>query len=165
MEELPKMTSCSGVDGFMRMNLPGSKPSAERNAISSMVDIAFLLLIFFIVATTIMPTERDLIMKLPVPGGSTLDAASPVVIEIGEDSSVFWGQGDSAMLVAGSGSERELPDLKAGLRTAVAASGVHELAVMLKAHDRAPQQRFVDVLNCLAACGVENVALVDTFDQ
>ena len=65
-----------------------------------MVDIAFLLLIFYLVAATIMPTEQDLTMKMPGFGCGSIETAAPVWIEINEDSTVVWGQGDSAMLVA-----------------------------------------------------------------
>jgi len=144
----------------MRINFPEFKESNGRSAMSSMVDIAFLLLIFFIVATTIMPTERDLPMKLPVRHGDAMDVATPVWLEIAPDNSVIWGQGASAMLVAPADGERELPELRAGLEVAVAAAGDEELGVMLLADDEVSNQRFTDVLNCLAGCGVLKVSLV-----
>lgn len=157
------MESGSSVSIDMRVTYPESnKDRSERNAISSMVDIAFLLLIFFIVATTIMPTEQDLVMKLPVRNGESMTDLTPVWVEILEDSSVVWGQGDSAMVVASAGASSDLPDLREGLRTAVAASGDRDLPVMLKTHDGVAQQRFIDVLNCFAACGVNQVAMVET---
>lgn len=144
----------------MRINFPEFKETNGRSAMSSMVDIAFLLLIFFIVATTIMPTERDLPMKLPARNGGSMDVSTPVWIEIGADNSVTWGQGDSAMLVAQADESRELPGLRSGLEVAVAAAGDEELGVMLMTADEVSNQRFTDVLNCLAGCGVTKVSLV-----
>lgn len=157
----PKKRSAWVVSLFMRIHFPDFKESNGRSAMSSMVDIALLLLIFFIVATTIMPTERDLAMKLPTPHGESMDVATPVWIEIAPDNSVLWGQGDSAMLVAHADDERELPDLRAGLETAVAAAGDQDLGVMLMTDDSVSNQRFTDVLNCLAGCGVLQVSLVE----
>ncbi|MBK1827621.1 ExbD/TolR family protein [Haloferula rosea] len=145
----------------MRITFPEFKESSGRSGMSSMVDIAFLLLIFFLVATTIMPTERDLPMKLPVPHGEAMDSSTPVWIEITPDNSVIWGQGEAGITVAHGGDGRELPVLKRGLEAAVAAAGSEELGVMLMTDDGVSTQRFTDVLNCLAACGVLQVSLVE----
>ncbi|MBG7607508.1 MAG: biopolymer transporter ExbD [Verrucomicrobia bacterium] len=45
--------------------------------ISSLIDVCFLLLIYFLVTCTIQPREQDLLMALPTPGSSPVSPAIP----------------------------------------------------------------------------------------
>lgn len=134
---------------------------APKNPISSMVDIAFLLLIFFLVATTIMPTERDLPLTLPTPGVATVIDGDPIRVTLEKDGSVRWGEGAGEMLVALPGEGRELKKLYEMLNISVAAWGTNQPGVMLKVADEASQERFVQVLDAFAANGIEMVGLID----
>jgi biopolymer transport protein ExbD len=131
------------------------------NPIASMVDIAFLLLIFFLVATTIRPIERDLSMKLPSPGVKPVIAGEPVLVTLEADGSLRWGEGTGAMLLAdpeeGAGRSR----FHEMLMITVEAWGDQQPGVMLKVADEVDQQRFIEVLDAFAFCGIENVGLLD----
>ena len=129
-----------------------------------MVDIAFLLLIFFLVTATILPEERDLPMTLPNPEKGRVEnvPSLPIWIEIVADNSVWWGEGASRMEVANPDDGRELPDLGEMLRGSMA--GGTRAPVMLKVADGVTQQRFTDVLNVLSGSGVESVAMLDWVD-
>ncbi|BCX49105.1 hypothetical protein HAHE_30130 [Haloferula helveola] len=138
-----------------------SDHESPKNEVTSMVDIAFLLLIFFLVTATILPEERDLAMALPPEDGQRVEAVPslPIWIEIVADNSVWWGEGVSRMEVANPDDGRELPELREMLRGSMA-SGVRT-PVLLKVADEVTQQRFTDVLNVLSASGVEQVAMLD----
>lgn len=143
-----------------RMILPVDRDS-PKNAIASMVDIAFLLLIFFLVATTIRPTEQDLSMKLPAPGESTAVMGDPVLVTLEQDGSVRWGEGAGAMMVVSPGDEGEMKGLREMLRISVEVWGEESPGVILKVDDGVDQQRFIDVIDSFALCGIENVGLID----
>ena len=61
--------------------------------ISSLVDVAFLLLIYFLVTSTLRPDETDLSIVLPsqVPNENPLDI-DPIAIVIGPDGSVTYNE-------------------------------------------------------------------------
>ena len=127
-----------------------------------MVDIAFLLLIFFLVATTIMPREGDLPMAIPRDGEAVDRPLLPIRLTLDEDGTIWWGEDSGRIPLRGEG--RELPGLLELLKPAVAsarAAGAGEPPVMLKVSDRAKQQRFIDLLNALADCDVRTVAMVE----
>ncbi len=133
-----------------------------RNAVASMVDIAFLLLVFFLVATTIMPTEKDLLMKVPTEGGQSEAPPLPILLELDEEGTVWWGEGSGRMPVRDDGREMEgLVELLKPAVENVRAGGADEPPVMLKVADGVKQQRFIDLMNALAGCRVRTVAMVE----
>ncbi|MEP4078717.1 ExbD/TolR family protein [Haloferula sp.] len=136
----------------------GSSSDAPKNPIASMVDIAFLLLIFFLVATTIKPVERDLLMKLPRPGNTEAVSREQAVVTLDQDGSILWGSGAAAMQVGSSGDMEPLREM---LDVSVAAWGGEQPGLMLKVADDVDQQQFIEVLDTLAVCGVEKVALLE----
>lgn len=147
----------------MRIPNLDKKGESPRSGMASMVDIAFLLLIFFLVATTIMPTERDLLMQLPSPDGERAEVpALPILLELDGEGTVWWGEGAGRMPVRDGG--REMTGLVELLKPAVdnvRASGSSEPPVMLKIADEVEQQRFIDLMNALAGCHVHTVAMVE----
>ena len=145
----------------MKYRSAGADTDAPRNPISSMVDIAFLLLIFFLVATTIMPTERDLPLRLPTPGGAPSIEGEPVRVTLEGDGTVLWGEGDGEMLVAFPGEGRKLERLQEMLKLSVAAWGRNQPGVMLKVADEASHERFIEVLDAFAANGIETVGFIE----
>lgn len=145
----------------MRYTNASVDQDAPKNPISSMVDIAFLLLIFFLVATTIMPKERDLPLKLPTPGVAPVIDGEPVRVTLDQDGSVRWGEGEGEMLVALPGEGRELGKLHEMLNISVAAWGRDQPGVMLKVADEASQERFIQVLDAFVDNGVETVGFID----
>ncbi|MEC4113100.1 ExbD/TolR family protein [Myroides pelagicus] len=87
------------------MNIRGrNKVSAEFN-MSSMTDIVFLLLIFFMVAITTMTTTNALDLVLPNSDGKS-DSVETVAISIDEQSNYFIDQ-----------ESYEVDQLETGLKT------------------------------------------------
>lgn len=126
-----------------------------------MVDVAFLMLVFFLVATTIAPRERDLMMTTPVPGGDVEAPALPIHLEIEDDGSLWWGAESGRLSVASD--DRALPELLDLLEPAVESvrAGGEEPPVLLKVADGASQQAFIDVMDALASVEMTQIWLTD----
>lgn len=126
-----------------------------------MVDVAFLLLIFFLVATTIMPREGDLLMTTPTHKGNVETPTLPIYLEIADDGSIWWGEEGSRLPVASD--DRRLPELVSLLEPAVEAvrAGGEDPPIMLKVADGVDQQSFINVMDALATVNMTQVWLTD----
>lgn len=128
----------------------------EGFSLDSMLDIVFLLLIYFMVTAAFVKEEADISMSLPsrVEQDEPLDMPEEQVLDIMGDGSV-WLNGqpfDDAM-------SHELPELTRTLslfRVAAEDAGVPAF-IVVQAEDDARHQRIIDVLN---ACAVAEISLV-----
>ena len=79
--------------------------------ISSLVDVAFLLLIYFLVTATLRPDETDLSIVLPtqIPTENP-DKVDPVAIVIGPSGNITY-DGDNIQTSGTKGADR-LPELR-----------------------------------------------------
>ena len=135
--------------------------------ISSMVDVCFLLLIYFLVTTTIQPREQDLKMRLPVCDGFTLPDIAPMFIKVNQSGSVVLGLGEQEEPLDTNVDSRDLPMLKERLDVyvnSVKAAG-KEPVVQVWADGEATQQRVVDVLNCLSSVAIKNITFTNLPDE
>ena len=139
-----------------------SDPTIE---VSSLIDICFLLLIYFLVTSTIMPAERDLPTGSGGPGpGSQVDTA---LISIDAKGQVFMGKGVEKVALDADENVRDLPLLTARLevyKQGVKAAG-EECLVVIDAEDDTKNQRVIDVLNALAGLEIDKVTFVDRHDE
>lgn len=130
--------------------------------ISSLIDVCFLLLIYFIVTMTIIPEEKDLDMTIPGedPITNTLPPIPPMVLRINEHGVVISGLGDTEQILDADPDDRALPILISHLElyAAAAISSGDTPSVMLQVDDNCVQQRMIDVLNAFAATGITTVA-------
>jgi len=136
--------------------------------ISSMVDVCFLLLIYFLVTTTIQPREQDLKMTLPAAAPSTeVPDIAPMFIKVNKSGAVTLGLGDQAETLDTDADSRELPMLKERLDVYV--SGVKaadkEPVVQIWVDNEAVQQRVIDVMNCLASANIKSITFTDLVDK
>lgn len=134
--------------------------------ISSLIDICFLLLIYFLVSMTIVPRETDLGMSLPpvIPDNPIVQPPiPPMVIRIDGQGAVYSGHGLSEQQLDTYADSRELPLLSGQLSLYhdAARSAGNEAKVMLRVDPAARQQRVIDVLNALSATGITSVAFED----
>ena len=127
--------------------------------ISPLIDVAFLLLIYFIVTTTLMKQEADLGLVLP---GVATEQSDPVktdqmLIKITGEGSVFVNE----ELVDSDPTDRTLPNLTDRLQryAAAAANAGSEAMVVVNCADEVPGQRFIDVLNACSSNGLGNISL------
>lgn len=127
--------------------------------ISPMIDVAFLLLIYFLVSTTLQKPEADL--SLALPGLSAEDSRSvklkELLIRVEPTGSVFINGKASD----GASDDRSLPRLSDRLQryAASAALAQSEPRIVIDCHDEGKGQRFIDVLNACAKAKIHNISL------
>ena len=146
-------------------NLEDDEPELD---ISSMIDVCFLLLIYFLVTTTIQPREQDLKMSLPAAAPSdTIPELAPMFIKVDKAGTILINTGPEQEQLDTDVNNRTLPLLKERLDSyanAARAGGTHPM-VQIWADSEAMQQRVVDVLNCLASAKVQSVTFTDLVDK
>lgn len=125
-------------------------------SLDSMLDIVFLLLIYFMVTAAFVKEEADISMSLPsrVEQDEPLDMPEEQVIDIMTDGSV-WLNGQPF----DDETSNLLPELTrtlARFRVAAEDAGVPAF-IVVQAEDAARHQRIIDVLN---ACAVAEISLV-----
>ncbi len=142
--------------------------------ISSMIDCCFLLLIYFLVATTLV-TEKKLDISIPGDGppSSEQPPLDPGKINVNADGSVYWntdvqvGAAFDPGIAAGSpaySAQRRMETLVNNLKqlkdqaTAIDVPPI----VLLTGHADAPHQRIVDVMAAMAEAGISSVGLSTT---
>jgi biopolymer transport protein ExbD len=129
--------------------------------LSSLIDISFLLLIYFLATSTLEQRESDLGLTL----SGRLDGVSDVTIDqLVVDVMANGSIEIAAETVDDSRSEqRNLPGLldRLALYKASALVMGHAPVVVIRAADKSRGQRFVDVINCVAGERIENVTLAE----
>lgn len=135
--------------------------------ISSLIDCTFLLLIYFLVTTTIQPREQDVPMTLPAAAPTEAQPdIEPKLIRVDATGAIFSGAGNAQIPMDSDASVREVPLLTADLNAysdAAKSSGKDPL-VQLYVDGAASQQRVIDVLNALAGVGINKVTFTDLID-
>jgi biopolymer transport protein ExbD len=119
---------------------------------SSMADIAFLLLIFFLVTTT-FPKDKGLAIVLPEQGGEVQVSQRNILHIIVQPNGLVEikrGESPQVQTVAASGVEPIW-------RQAVTEN--ENLIAAVKTHPEAPYRFMVDVLDALHTAGAERISL------
>lgn len=138
------------------MAFRGSRDTSEvEMSLSSMVDIVFLLLIYFIVTASIKQEESELKVAIPmdheVQRQERIDIPEEVVVDVFPDGQVFWnGQPTDSPF------DNAMPELKTILSMLRSASP--EQAVVIRGQRETPHQRIVAVLNACAYANIENIS-------
>ena len=128
---------------------------------SSLVDVAFLLLIYFLVTSTLDPKEADLGMTMPTSqsDGSTDVEIDQMTITVNALGHVVVND----EILDSDPDNRDVPLLLDRLSTYAESARLtnSEPMVIIAADDAAKGQRFVDVLNALAsdAVKIKNVTI------
>ncbi len=129
-----------------------------------MIDMVFLLLVFFMVAAKPVVPERDIPMGLPG------QVAQEEVVEIPDEARVIIEPGGQVVLneqqldAPGSSSLPELRSVLDRFRQS-AENAKTEALVTIAPHDSVPHQRLVDVLNACAEAGIKGVTLAGGGDE
>ena len=136
------------------------KRSTLHIDMTPMVDLAFLLLTFFIMTTTLMK-QPAMEIKQPLPDahGQKMDinAGSVLNLVLGKNNEVYW-------YIGMPGSETSVTDYSSsGVRTLLfqKKAAIKELYVFIKASDQSRYQNMIDVLDEVMITNVVNYALVD----
>ncbi len=128
---------------------------------SSLIDVSFLLLIYFIVTSTLDPKEADLGMTMP-----TSQSSNSAQVEIDQMTVEVNSSGHIVLndeVLDTDPAVREVPLLLDRLKTYAESARLTDSKpmVIIAADDAAKGQRFIDVLNALAdtSVGINNVTI------
>ena len=130
--------------------------------VSSMIDVSFLLLIFFIVTSTLVKRENDLGLQLPYDVSGN-DPQVPLAVNIAGDGRIsiggheLAGPSDGSMPSQLEGVRRELVEHRE--RSFYLGEAPH---VNVRASGDASSQRFIDVINALAFADSKHVSILDS---
>lgn len=120
--------------------------------ISSLIDVSFLLLIYFLVTSTLEPRESDLSMEMPTDSGRAssiqIDPLKIRLTAAGQISIADQVMADDAQMEAELDRYKQLTD----------ATNKKPL-VIVSSDDEAKQQRFIDLMNGLAKVGITTITL------
>ena len=131
--------------------------------VSSLIDMVFLLLIYFMVTASLVRSEGDLGITLPgvLQQSVAVDMPDEQIVEVRESGRVFLNG-----LEFGSFDSHELHDLENTLlryRLATDASK-NKALLTIWADDNAMHQRIIDVMNACAEAGIENVTFSSSME-
>jgi len=137
--------------------------------ISSLIDVCFLLLIYFLVTTQIVKKEQELNTSLPAnTPSSTPPELSPMLILLDQEGKVFI-KTESGVdeLLESDPDSRLLPVLsqRLNLYRSLAENSGQEPLVQLRVDGKTEQQRVIDVLNALAKENITKITFTDLLDQ
>ena len=139
------------------------EPEPELD-ISSLIDVCFLLLIYFLVTSTITPRETDLGMSLPAANPSNEQPKiEPMFIRVDAAGVIYTGVGAGQQQLDQDASSRDVPllDSQLYLYSAAARSAGSNPLVQVLVDPGTTQQRVIDVLNSLAGAGISSVTFTD----
>jgi biopolymer transport protein ExbD len=122
--------------------------------IAPMVDVVFMLIIFFMLSAAIKQTEFGLGMTLPGTAESTAKGTPPTPIEltIREDGVVLWNE-----LEVGAADDKPLSELQTRLEKARELFG-DDQPVIIAPKPFVTHSRVIDVLNACAAARMRSLS-------
>ena len=129
---------------------PGTQDGDIGFQIAPMVDVVFVLMLFFMACAGWQMKERELSAALPGHGGGT----TVIVIEIADDGRVIL---NSQPL--GDTGDHQLAGLRAWFQDARARFGTDD-PVVIRPAATTRQERIIDVLNATTASGVGKVSFL-----
>lgn len=131
--------------------------SAGKPDLTPMIDIIFLMLIFFMVTTQLIKQEADLGIQLPAdaPPKATPELPSRHIVDILPDGSVLINGGPT-----GDGTVGDLNGLATMLASLRASADRlnRQTVVVIQADPYSPHYRAVDVLNACARAELKFVS-------
>ncbi len=117
--------------------------------IAPMVDVVFVLMLFFMASAGMQTRERELPVKLPGIGKRSVTL--PIVIEISDDGRVSVNE-----QVYGLPADQSLKELRKWMTSVVTQFGIDEPVIIRPGSDTR-HERIMQVLNATAASGVAKV--------
>ena len=138
----------------MKMNLPEmDEPELD---VTSLIDLVFLLLVFFMVTCSLVKSEGDLGIQLPgmIAQAESVDMPDEQIIEIKQDGRIYLNDREFD-----ASYSQDLPMLVATLQRYKAASNAskNKALITISADDDARHQRIIDVMNACAAAKITNI--------
>ena len=143
---------------------PTERDDEPQIDLSSLIDVCFLLLIYFLVTSAIQVRETDLNLQTAGPPvDPTPTEIQPLFIRVASSGLISVGHGMGQQALDADPAVRELPLLGQALQLYQAASrsAMNRPLVQLWVGDGASQQRVVDVINALAEEEIDSIAFTD----
>lgn len=138
------------------MKMPAYEIDEPDINVSSLIDMVFLLLAFFIATASLVRSEADLGIRLPgmLAQAQSVDTPDEQTIEVRETGRVVLNG-----LEYDTPDSTELPQLVQMLTRYKLSSVANktESMVTLQGDDETKHQRVVDVMNACARAGIKNV--------
>ena len=135
--------------------MAGSASSDEGDfgfQIAPMVDVVFVLMLFFMAAAGSQVVEKELNLNLPAgQGSSTSTTVTPIIIDIGPDGTVSMNDE-----TYGLPNDKNLLKLKAWLTNARETFGDKD-PVIIRPNPDTKHERIIDVLNAAAKAEIKNL--------
>ena len=130
--------------------------------ISSLIDVSFLLLIFFLVTSTLLKRESDLGLQIPSAYGESVDPLVALDVSIAADGRVTIG-GQEFAGVSQAAEPSKIDEVREQLvEYKLRSDLVGDAAlVRLSAAGETNAQRFIDVVNALTFAGIDHIAMTD----
>jgi len=132
----------------------GSEDGDIGFQIAPMVDVVFVLLLFFMATAGSQVIEKELNIKLPSgrsAGPSDKTPKPPIIIEISAEGAITMNN-----RVFDTPDSKNLPDLRKWLEDTIKRFG-DESPVIIRPNLETRHERIIDVLNAAAASGVKNL--------
>ena len=120
--------------------------------IAPMVDVVFVLLLFFMATAGSQIVEKELSVNLPSGDGKPgADAKTPIMIDITADGRVQMNTREM-----GAANDKDLKELRAWFKETIDKYGAED-PVIIVPDMQATHERIMDVLNAAAASGVKKL--------
>jgi len=120
--------------------------------IAPMVDVVFVLMLFFMACAGSQIVERALNINLPSGAAGSDSKLTPMIIEISSDGVVSMNN-----TVYGQPSDKNLTNLRDFLKNATETFGNNDPVIIRPSPD-VKHERIIDVLNAAAAAKVQNLS-------
>lgn len=160
MSEINTDNSKKGKGGKVR-----SKKMSTRIDMTPMVDLAFLLLTFFMLATTFIKPQ---VMNLTMPKQAAETNDQPLVNEKRVLNIILEANNQILYYMGLTDAEVKESDYSStGIREVLQANNqsIEKLVVLVKPDVTSTYENLVDILDELEICGVSRYALVDISDE
>ena len=132
----------------------GSEDGDMGFQIAPMVDVVFVLLLFFMASAGSKIVEKELSINLPSGASSSSPGAAPtpIVIDIAPDGQVTMNN-----QAFGNATNRDLQELREWLKKTLGEDEGDKNPVIIRPSPDTRQERVVDVLNACASAKVKNL--------
>jgi biopolymer transport protein ExbD len=125
----------------------GNLQTLSELNVTPLLDLAFVLLIIFMITTPLMENKTDLVLPTGDASKNAVDPASVLTISIDRNQSIQL-----------AGAETTIEALVAELTTRKAEKP--ELAVVVRSHKELPVQKLIDVLDAVKRAQISKVGVV-----
>ena len=139
----------------------GSEDGDVGFQIAPMVDVVFVLMLFFMASAGAQVAERELNINLPgskTPSGAQTGVPPvPIMVDISADGKV---SANGKVFANGSATDKEMPDLREFFKTAIETGNKDpekQDPVIIRPNADTSHERIMDVLNAAGVSGIKNL--------